>query len=85
MARATRSITFSLPPEMADKVDEVARQEGCTKSELLRKALLDYIEERKWRQLVEYRERRARELGIRPEDVESLVEEYRSEVAPARA
>ena len=44
MTQTTRSITFSLPSEMADKVDETARQEGCTKSELIRKALHDYIE-----------------------------------------
>lgn len=79
------NITLSLPSEMADKVDGAAKQEGCTRSELLRKALTDYIEERKWRQLVEYRERRAREIGIGPEDVESLVEEYRAEVASAEA
>ncbi len=85
MTRTTRSITFSLPSEMADKVDETAKQEGCSKSELLRKALLDYIEKRKWRQLVEYRERRAKSMGIGPEDVESLVEEYRAEVASASA
>lgn len=83
MTRTTRSITFSLPFEMAEKVDEAAKQEGCTKSELLRKALLDYIEERKWRQLIECREQRARAMGIGPEDVESLVEEYRVEVASA--
>ena len=57
MTRTTRSITFSLPSEIADKVNEAAKQEGCTRSELLRTALLDYIEKRKWRQLVEYRER----------------------------
>lgn len=73
-----------MPSEMADKVDETAKQEGCTRSELLRKALLDYIEEHKWRQLVEYRERRARAMGIEPKDVESLVEEYRAEVASAK-
>lgn len=85
MTRTTRSITFSLPSEMADKVDEAARQEGCTRSELLRRALLDYIEECKWRQLVEYRERRARAMGIGPEDVESLVEEHRAEIAATEA
>lgn len=85
MKRESRSITFSLPSEMADKVDETAKQEGCTRSELLRKALLDYIEERKWRQLVEYREQRARAIGIGPENVDSLVEEHRVEVASAEA
>ena len=85
MPRATKTITFSLPPEMADRVDEVMKQEGRTRSELLREALIRYIEECEWRQLLQYGEQRAREQGIGPEDVAPLVEEYRSEVGPNRA
>ena len=85
MPRTTKTITFSLPPEMADRVDEVMKQEGCTRSELLREALIRYIEECEWRQLLQYGEQQAREQGIGPEDVAPLVEEYRSEVGPNRA
>ena len=81
MSRTTKTITFSLPPEMADRVDEVMKQEGRTRSELLREALIRYIEECEWRQLLQYGEQRAREQGIGPEDVGPLVEEYRSEVS----
>ena len=81
MGRTTKTITFSLPPEMADQVTEIMKSEGRTKSELLREALRRYIEDREWRQVLRYGERRAREQGIEPEDVESLVEEYRSEVS----
>ena len=81
MGRTTKTITFSLPPEMADQVTEIMKREGRTKSELLREALRRYIEDREWRRLLRYGEQRAREQGIEPEDVESLVEEYRSEVS----
>ena len=81
MGRITKTITFSLPPEMADTVEEIMRQEGRTKSELLREAVRRYIEEREWRQLVRYGEKSAREHGIGPQDVEHLVEDYRAEAS----
>ena len=79
MPRTTKTITFSLPPDMADRVNEVMKQQGRSRSEFLREALLRYIEDCEWRQLVQYGERKARERGIGPEDVASLVDEYRAE------
>ena len=79
MPRITKTITFSLPPDMADRVNEVMKQQGRSRSEFLREALLRYIEECEWRQLTQYGERKARERGIGPEDVASLVDEHRAE------
>ncbi len=84
MPRTTKTITFSLPPEMADRVDEVMKQQGRSRSEFLREAVLRYIEECEWRQLLQYGEERAREKGIGPEDVTFLVEEYRAEISSSR-
>ena len=84
MARTTKTITFSLPPEMAERVNEVAAQQGSSRSEFLRTAVVRYIEEHEWRQLLQYGEQKAREEGIGPEDVARLVDEYRSETNPAR-
>jgi CopG family transcriptional regulator/antitoxin EndoAI len=84
MPRTTKTITFSLPPEMADRVDEVMKQQGRSRSEFLREAVLRYIEECEWRQLLQYGEERAREKGISSEDVAGLVEEYRAEVSSSR-
>ena len=67
MPRSTKTITFSLPPEMADRVDEVLKQQGRSRSDLLREAVLRYIEDCEWEELLQYGERRARELGIGPE------------------
>ena len=85
MARTSRTITFSLPPELADRVDDILKQEGRTRSALLRTALRRYIEECEWRQLLQYGERRTREKGIGPEDVGLLVEEFRAETAASRS
>ena len=84
MPRTTTTITVSLPPEMADQVDEAMQQQGRSRSEFVREALVRYMEECEWRQLLQYGERRAREQGIGPEDVTSLVEEYRAEVSSQR-
>ena len=84
MPRTTRTITFSLPPEMAERLDEVMQQQGRSRSEFLRDALVRYIEECEWRLLLQYGEERARAQGIGPEDVSGLVEEYRAEVGRSR-
>ena len=47
--RKTDTITFSLPPEMAEQVREVVKEEDRTASELLREAIRLYMEEREWR------------------------------------
>ncbi len=84
MARTTKTITFSLPPELMERVNNVVAQQGSSRSEFLRMAVVRYIEEQEWRQLLQYGERKAREEGIGPEDVARLVEEYRSETNLAR-
>ena len=48
-SRRTDTITFSLPPEMAEQVRQVVRDEDRTVSELLREAIRLYMEEREWR------------------------------------
>ena len=84
MPRTTRTITFSLQPEMADRLDEVMQQRGRSRSEFLREAVNRYIEECQWRHLFQYGEDRTREQGIVPEDVAGLVEKYRAEVGQSQ-
>ena len=79
MPRITKTITISLPPEMAAQVEEIMREEGRTKSELLREALRRYMLAREWRSLARYGQQRAEELGITPDDVERLIDESRAE------
>ena len=54
--RKSKVITFSLPPEMAEEVQRIIRDEGRTMSELIREALRLYMDEREWLR----RERRQR-------------------------
>ena len=59
--RSTATITFSLPPEMAEQVQNVMREEGRTMSELIREALRNYMQEREWLRAVRYERLRGRE------------------------
>ena len=47
--RNTDTITFPLPPEMAQQLRQVVKEEDRTVSELLREAIRLYMEEREWR------------------------------------
>ena len=59
--RKTKTITFSLPPEMAEQVQDLMREEGRTMSELIREALRNYMEEREWLRDIRYERLRERE------------------------
>ena len=59
--RSTDTITFSLPPELAQKLRQVVKEEDRTVSELLREAIRLYMEEREWR-----RRERLERLRSRP-------------------
>ena len=61
MTRRTKTITFSLPPEMAETVQEVMREEDRTMSELIREALRNYIDDREWLRATRFERLKARE------------------------
>ena len=48
MPTTRKAITFSMPPEMAEQVQQVVKEEGRTMSEFLRDAIRLYMEEREW-------------------------------------
>ena len=47
--RKSRTITFSLPPEMFEEVQQAKEEEGRDMSELVREALRLYMEDRELR------------------------------------
>ena len=76
--RNTATITFSLPPEMAQELREVVREEDRTVSELLREAIRLYMEEREWRirERMERRQVPAEGTGTGVNKEEILYERY---------
>ena len=77
MMRTTKIQTISLPPEIVKQIEKIIKEEGMTKSELFREALREYIRKRRLERIREYGARKAAELGIKEEEVEKLIDEYR--------
>ena len=61
--RISRTITFSLPPEMFEEVQRVKEEEGRDMSELVREALRLYMEERELRRQERLERLRSRRGG----------------------
>ena len=61
--RNTDTITFSLPPEMAQHLRQVVKDESRTVSEVLREAIRLYMEEREWRIQERMQRRRSRQAA----------------------
>ena len=66
--RNTDTITFSLPPEMAQQVRRVVKEESRTLSEVLREAIRLYMEEREWRIKERMQRRRSRRTAQHDQD-----------------
>ena len=77
MARATKTITLSLSPKMLDKIEELMKEEGRTRSELLREALRRHAEEQEWKKIYRYGELKAREKGITEDQIEDIIDAHR--------
>ena len=48
MPRNRKVITFSMPPDMAEQLQQVVKEDGRTMSEFLREAIRLYMDEREW-------------------------------------
>src|SRR2546425_3771045 len=61
----TRVRLLSLPSDLIREAERLAKQEGRTKTEVLREALRRYGQEQRWRGLQRYGAGRARKVGMR--------------------
>jgi CopG family transcriptional regulator/antitoxin EndoAI len=77
--RNTKVVSISMPTEMLEAAELMARQENRTMSELMREALRVYRRERlAWQDIFAYGEANAKRLGIKGEqDVVRMVRESR--------
>ena len=77
--RTTKVLSITLPKAMLKDTKKLAKKENRTMSELVREALRRYEAVQRLKELQSYGEKRARELGIKEEDVDRLIHEYRTE------
>jgi predicted transcriptional regulator len=80
MAQEPQPITLNLSPDLADRVEKVRQKHGWSLEQLVENALVQYIDESDWEELLEYGTRQASRQGLTKDDVERLVDEYRAEV-----
>ncbi|HWG20330.1 MAG TPA: ribbon-helix-helix protein, CopG family [Terracidiphilus sp.] len=76
-----RTFTISFPPELAEQVEEMARRESRTTSELFREAFRAYRAEQFRKMIAEMNEmgRQNNHNGYTADDVERLIHEDRAE------
>jgi metal-responsive CopG/Arc/MetJ family transcriptional regulator len=77
----TKIVNLSLPKNLLDRVDEAAKAEYRTRSELVREALRQYVGREKFSKLTTSLGEFATQQGFKPEDVSRLVKDYRAEKA----
>lgn len=79
LARTTKILTLSLPPEMLKKVERIAKEENRTRSELFREALRQYIASKeRWREIRKWGSEITKEQKLTEADIERIVDEVRS-------
>ncbi len=81
MARTTKTLTVSLPPQIYDEIEKLARLERKTKSELFRDMVRiyeDHLDDERWERLKRLGRATARKFRLATEeDIEKLVHEAR--------
>ena len=77
--RATKLVTISVLPDLLHKIDEIAKEESRTRSELWREVMRRYVADRELKRLQSYGDKRAKKVGLKEKDVQGLVDEYRTE------
>ena len=70
---------LSLPDELRTEIEKVARAQERTVNEVLAEAVDRYIREKQWQDLKSYGRQKARERGIKENDVLRLIAESRRE------
>ncbi len=67
-----------MPSSLMAQIKAAADEEQRTSDELVRDAVVRYLEERRWQRILAYGEQQARSLGLTEADVPRLIEEYRN-------
>lgn len=74
----TKIINISLPERLLKDADKAAQDESRSRSELFREALRNYLLRRELDAGYAYGERKAKELNIKPGDVNDVIADYRA-------
>jgi len=83
MKSSTVNISFN--DELLRRIDQIAKQESRSRSELIREAARSYIERKnKWEKIYAYSEKQARKKQVSDSDIADEIAMYRTEKARTR-
>lgn len=74
----SRLLSVSVPDDLADEIEALAETSGKTKSELVRDALRRQIRLERFSSLQRFGQGQAEAAGIGPEDIEELIDQFRT-------
>jgi len=66
--RTTKPITVSLPHDLFQETQRVAREDARTRTDLIRDALRQYLVSRRWQRLRQWGAETADRLGLKTEE-----------------
>jgi len=73
-----QTVNISLPKNLLKIMDDFAKHQFSSRSDLIRTAVIRYInEDKKLNDLFLYFENKAKKLKIKEEDIEEIIDEYR--------
>ena len=79
------TVNISFQKELLSQIDDVAREESRSRSELIREAARMYIErKRRWKDIFAYGKAQASQLGVKEEDIGEEIHRYRKEKGPRK-
>ncbi len=74
----TNTVNISFTRDLLEQIDETARKECRSRSELLREAVRIYIDKKKrWEAIFQFTEAAAKRSGLTGKDVEKEIELHR--------
>lgn len=75
---STTTVNISFKKELLEQIDQLAREESRSRSELIREAARAYMEKkRKWKSIFEISEKQAEKVGLSEEDITNEITHYR--------
>jgi len=78
MFRTSKIVTISVFPKFLKKVDELAKEENRTRSEMFREVMRQYIAKRELENLQQYGAKRMSKIGLKETGVQRIVDQYRA-------
>jgi CopG family transcriptional regulator / antitoxin EndoAI len=76
----TVTVNISFQDSLLSDIDNIAKQERRSRSELLREAARMYIDRKnRWNRIFAYGESRAKESNVSPEDINTEINSYRKQ------